>query len=1507
MKRKLLLGILTILIIGFNMNTFAQGETCGTAVAVTTGIHTADGPATGGGAANICYTSATNADWYSYTPAESGTVAINSCGGGADTRLSFYDGDCTTLSCVANNDDACDMGTGDAYASEITGISVTGGVTYYIEWDNRWDNTGFDWTLTFTPLPACPVPTAQTETNITSSTVDLGWTTGGATTWDIEWGISGFTPATGTTITGITTNPYSLSGLTVGTSYDWYVRDDCGGGVSDWTGPHTFTTLPGPHSFPLTEDFESGFASFDNATGNSVDWVLNTSIYHSSTTSAHNAYTSSNANILHETGILDLSGTSAAMIEFWQIAKTEGTYDKCYIEISTNGGSTYTALPAGSYQGAGTGYATAGYFDEDDYSAWGTGTETPDNTWWRKETFSLASYNTTNVRFRFRLTSDGSAERAGWYLDDIHIYEPSCPAPSALTETNIGITSVDLGWTESGTATTWNIEWKAGADFTPGTGAEDGYSTILTTPTDYLSGLTISTTYYWYVQADCGGSTSTWTGPHNFTTSDGKAINPTPADAATEVAVTATTLDWDDVVDATSYTISIGTTTGGTDIANGVACATSTYTYGSNWDYSTQYFWTVTTEYSGGTAVGNEWDFTTECGTYSTPFSEDFNGTYVPSCWFEATGDVPTPTPGSSVWGQSDNFANASGNSKGVKMNVYSTDNDWLISPDINLGTGNRRIIFKVAATTYNGTGAVTMAAEDNVYVLIKDAAGTWDLGNALADYTSGNTPSNTGDDIIIDLTGWTGVVNFAFYTKGSGNSPDMDIHFDDFVVEEIPLCTEPTALISSNINATSVDLGWTESGSATSWNIEWGFKGFSQGFGNTISATTNNPYSLTGLSPGFEYEWYVQAICGVGDESPWAGPTGFSTEPLNDDCSNAVSLTVGYTEDWTLGTNVGATDSNNNPDPIPAPGCASYSGGDVWYSATVPASGYLVVTSQKVVGSPFLDSGMGIYTGTCGSLVLFECDDDDSPDGFMSQVTINDITLANTTVYIRFWEYGNNIFGMFEITAYSAPTSTNWAGTTDNDWYTASNWDVAVPGTITDVTIPAGLTNYPTLTSAGSCNNLTIQSTASGSGSLIGQSYLTVNGTTIIERYTTAGVWHGISGPLDNDDFNSLYLGGSPNVWGMSYNEAGNTYTNASSLSTDLGDAKGWMVWIEGSTAQTFSFTGDLRSTLSPLSLTNTGPDALHGYNFIGNPYPSAIDWDAALGLTKINVGAGIWVYNPDGGGGPGWATYVSGSPGVGLNGGSQYISTSQGFFVQVDAGQSTGTLELTADIQVHSNTAFMKAPASSPTDFIKLKLADGSLYDESIIRLDAAATEGYDGQFDMHKMFSWSEDQPQLYSTANNFMAINVLPLETVSVPMDVRGVDGNEMTLSLEEVTDFVQVYLSDNYTGAQTNLMETPYSFIYDAGQTDRFTIYFTVVGTQENELDNIRVFSFDQKIRVVIPMEMNSHVEVVNMLGQKVIATDAHLGTQDIQINQRGYYLVNITGENQCITKKVFIQ
>lgn len=154
-------------------------------------------------------------------------------------------------------------------------------------------------------------------------------------------------------------------------------------------------------------------------------------------------------------------------------------------------------------------------------------------------------------------------------------------------------------------------------------------------------------------------------------------------------------------------------------------------------------------------------------------------------------------------------------------------------------------------------------------------------------------------------------------------------------------------------------------------------------------------------------------------------------TLPANDEPCNATVLTV----------NAGAcaynTSTNNCASASPsiyAPGCSSYSGGDVWFQVTVPASGRLIVDLGDAGGPT--DMGMAWYTGACGSLNavgnLVECDDDDSQNGAMPMIcrtgvlcTVpgdcaqNATLAAGTTVWIRVWEYGNDVFGPFNICAY--------------------------------------------------------------------------------------------------------------------------------------------------------------------------------------------------------------------------------------------------------------------------------------------------------------------------------------------------------------------------------------------------------------------------------------------------------------------------------------------------------
>ena len=109
----------------------------------------------------------------------------------------------------------------------------------------------------FETTPACQMPTGLTATGITNNSANIGWS--GAATVDIDYGTPGHPAGTGTVVSDVVTNPYTLSGLTASTSYDVYIRQKCGvGNYSAWAGPLQFTTSCDVVCAPWTQDFETG-------------------------------------------------------------------------------------------------------------------------------------------------------------------------------------------------------------------------------------------------------------------------------------------------------------------------------------------------------------------------------------------------------------------------------------------------------------------------------------------------------------------------------------------------------------------------------------------------------------------------------------------------------------------------------------------------------------------------------------------------------------------------------------------------------------------------------------------------------------------------------------------------------------------------------------------------------------------------------------------------------------------------------------------------------------------------------------------------------------------------------------------------------------------------------------------------------------------------------------------------------------------------------------------------
>jgi hypothetical protein len=205
-----------------------QGPTCASAVVIAApGTYNADGPSSGGGWLPACTNDdgtgadpATNSDWYTWVAPSNGVLIVGSITAGADTRVSVFSGTCGSLVCQGGDDDINALFTNGTwedfnYRSRVV-VPVASGTTYFIQWDNLWSTTAFQWNLAFSADPATGVtvisafPYTQTfdgaatcnAGTITPCTVGCTAIGGGWTNNPGDWGElfirAGATPSGGT-------------------------------------------------------------------------------------------------------------------------------------------------------------------------------------------------------------------------------------------------------------------------------------------------------------------------------------------------------------------------------------------------------------------------------------------------------------------------------------------------------------------------------------------------------------------------------------------------------------------------------------------------------------------------------------------------------------------------------------------------------------------------------------------------------------------------------------------------------------------------------------------------------------------------------------------------------------------------------------------------------------------------------------------------------------------------------------------------------------------------------------------------------------------------------------------------------------------------------------------------------------------------------------------------------------------------------------------------------------
>jgi len=329
--------------------------------------------------------------------------------------------------------------------------------------------------------------------------------------------------------------------------------------------------------------------------------------------------------------------------------------------------------------------------------------------------------------------------------------------------------------------------------------------------------------------------------------------------AALTVNAESAVASWNPEDEFTSYTLEIGDT--GFVLGTGTTYTTSdtSYTFtglSENTYYS--FYLSPTCGADVGTAQG-PYNFQTFCNTITTGWSED---------WSDLSG---------CIW----NTYNSNGDGYGwilttngdYGINNYSATsaNDYLMSPVFTCSDGiSDRIRFDAK----------------NIYVQYGDqyrdtlTVGLYDAGvTTLVGVLGSIVPETDYTTFEYDLSLYEGqdVRFFVYSGVSSGANLNGISYIDNVIADAFPSCDAPSDLIAENTTESTTDLTWTELGTATSWNIEYGLSGFVQGNG-TIETSSSTSYTLTNLESASTYDVYVQSDCGSGEVSDWIGPVTFST-----------------------------------------------------------------------------------------------------------------------------------------------------------------------------------------------------------------------------------------------------------------------------------------------------------------------------------------------------------------------------------------------------------------------------------------------------------------------------------------------------------------------------------------------------------------------------------------------------------------------------------------------------
>ena len=365
---------------------------------------------------------------------------------------------------------------------------------------------------------------------------------------------------------------------------------------------------------------------------------------------------------------------------------------------------------------------------------------------------------------------------------------------------------------------------------------------------------------------------------------------------------------------------------------------------------------------------------------------------------------------------------------------------------------------------------------------------------------------------------------------------------------------------------------------------------------------------------------------------------------------------------------------------------------------------------------------------------------------------------------------------------------------------------------------------------------------------------------------------------------------------------------------------------------ANTADVTGIINNGSMSVTLYNNNNTYTKGFNLVGNPYPSPVDWDAPSGWTRINIDDAIYFYNnstTDQYSGA-YNSYENGVSSDGIA--NNIIPSMQGFFIHVSDGSwpVTGTFGLDNSTRITDKThPFAKSGEEDEKSIVRLIAGysdDITSFDPLVIYYDEKATYNFDGQLDALKLYNTDMNVTNFYVFGDDGsrLSIDAIPYtgdSLCTLRLGLKTEKSGNIIFRIKDISGIYlnnTIYLSDVITGINQELNpdRQQYEVNLPAGDyQNRFFInfsnYITDIPKNINDIDWFNVYSSGGilKAEINLPDGEPGMFIIYDLTGRKLFNRKIY-SPGYYEFNPKlsnGIYIVSFTSGNKRISKKLFIK